>query len=134
MANIPTKYNAKDTVVTVNGVNITGFGENMITWEKQEDYFTPQVGAQGDVVKSIHNNDLYTLTISVQSTCPQLKLLMSIAEQHEFFPIWCVNKPLGLRFGGSYASVQTHPNISLGADEEDFEFTFVVFDGITDVI
>ena len=30
------KYNAKDTTVTVNGVNITGFGEDMLSIEKDE--------------------------------------------------------------------------------------------------
>ena len=67
MANITT-YNAKECIVTINGVNITGLGEDMITWEKEEAFFEPVVGAQGDVVKSEINNSLYTLTIAVQPT------------------------------------------------------------------
>lgn len=59
MANITT-YNAKECIVTINGVNITGLGEDMITWEKEEAFFEPVVGAQGDVVKSEINNSLYT--------------------------------------------------------------------------
>ena len=52
------KYNAKDTTVTVNGVNITGFGEDMLSVEKDEEFFSTSVGAQGDVVKSEINNSL----------------------------------------------------------------------------
>lgn len=33
------KYNAKDTTVTVNGVNITGFGEDMLSIEKMRSFF-----------------------------------------------------------------------------------------------
>ena len=50
------KYNAKDTTVTVNGVNITGFGEDMLSIEKDEEFFSTSVGAQGDVVKSENIN------------------------------------------------------------------------------
>ena len=67
MSNI-TKYNAKDCVVTVDDVYITGLGETMVTGEKDEDNATPVVGAQGDVVVNEINNDLGTITVVVQGT------------------------------------------------------------------
>ncbi|MBD8947112.1 MULTISPECIES: hypothetical protein [Congzhengia] len=128
MANITT-YNAKECIVTINGVNITGLGEDMITWEKEEAFFEPVVGAQGDVVKSEINNSLYTLTIAVQPTSPQLGHLINLQNQSEAFPVSVINKALGVRLGGSMANVSEAPEFSLGAEAEDLEFAFMVFDG-----
>ena len=49
-------YDAKNTTILVDGVYITGLGEDMVTGEKDEDLFETSVGAQGDVVKSVKNN------------------------------------------------------------------------------
>lgn len=124
-----TRYNAKDTTVIVDNVYITGLGEDMISWEKEEQYFEPVVGAQGDVIKSEINNDLHTLTITVQPTSPQLSFLLSLKDRKEEFPIWVINKELGITLGGSKANIMEMPEIALGAEAEDIEFSFCVFDG-----
>ena len=59
-----TKYDAKDCTIMVNNVYITGLGEDMITGEKDEEFSTPSVGAQGDVIVNEVNNDLGTVTIT----------------------------------------------------------------------
>ena len=74
-------YDAKNTTILVDGVYITGLGEDMVTGEKDEDLFETSVGAQGDVVKSVKNNSLGTITISIQTTSPQKKFLMSLAKR-----------------------------------------------------
>lgn len=127
MINVGT-YDAKDTSITVDGVYITGLGEDMISAEKDEDFFSVSVGAQGDVVKSQTNNSLGTVTIYVQPTSPQKKFLMGLAKRAEPFPLWGVNKKLGERFGGTMASLKTFPEIARGAEAEDMEFVFTVFD------
>lgn len=121
-------YDAKDTSVVVDGTYITGLGEDMISAEKDEDFFTPSVGAQGDVVKSQVNNSLGTVTIYVQATSPSKNYLMSLAKRSDPFPIWAVNKKLGERFGGTMANMLSFPSISRGAEAEDMEFVFQVFD------
>lgn len=130
MANV-TRYNAKDCSVMVDGVYITGLGEDMISWEKEEAYFETSVGAQGDIVKSEINNSIHTLAITVQATSPQFKYLLSLKDRTEPFPVWVINKSLGIRVGGEQANVQEAPEISLGAEAEDCEFTLTVFDGVT---
>lgn len=127
------RYNAKDCTVMVNDVYITGLGEDMISWQKEEAYFESVVGAQGDVVKSEINNPLHTLTITVQSTSPQLPYLMSLRNKAETFPVWVANKAMGIRLGGTQANIQEMPEISLGASAEDIEITLCVFDGTTTV-
>lgn len=121
-------YDAKDTSIVVDSTYITGLGEDMISAEKEEDFFSPSVGAQGDVVKSQINNPLGTITIYVQPTSPQKSFLLSLAKRTEPFPLWAVNKKLGERFGGTMANLLTFPEIARGAEAEDMEFVFQVFD------
>lgn len=127
MINI-SRYNAKDCTVTVDGTYITGLGEDMVSGEKDEDYFTSVVGAQGDIVKSETNNTLGQITITVQVTSPQKAFLLGLANRTDFFPIWVTNKSLGERFGGTMASLLSAPSMSRGSEAEDMEFTFQVFD------
>lgn len=128
-----TKYNAKDCTVTVDGVFITGLGEDMISWEKDEAYFETSVGAQGDIVKNEINNGIHTLSITVQQTSPQYGYLLGLAKRSEPFPVWVVNKPLGLKLGGTKANIAEAPEISLGASAEDATIAFTVFNGTTKV-
>ena len=118
-------YDAKDTSVVVDGTYITGLGEDMISVEKEEDFFTPSVG---DIVKSQINNSLGTMTITIQPTSPQKKYLLSLAKRTEPFPLWAVNKKLGERIGGTMANLKTMPEFSRGAEAEDMELEFQIFD------
>lgn len=127
-----TRYNAKDCTITVDGVFITQLGEDMVSFEKEEAYFEPVVGAQGDIVKSEINNTIYTLTLTIQPTSPQKEFLLSKLGSTETFPVWVVNKAMGERFGGSMAAIQEMPEITRGAEAEDMEFTFCVFDGVVE--
>ena len=72
-----TQYNAKDCVVTVNGVYITGLGEDMVSGEKDEEFFSTSVGAQGDILMNETNNSLGTITLTVQGTSPQKGMLLN---------------------------------------------------------
>lgn len=122
------QYDAKDTSIVIDNTYITGLGEDMISAEKDEDFFTTSVGAQGDVVTSEINNTLGTITVYVQPTSPQKAFLMGLAKRKEPFSIWAVNKKLGERFGGTAARLLTFPEIARGAEAEDMEFVFQVFD------
>jgi hypothetical protein len=128
-----TRYNAKECSVIVDGTYITGLGESMISWSKDEAFFEPVVGAQGDVVKSEINNDIHSLTIAVQPTSPQFSFLLELAKRKESFPVWVINKSLGIRLGGTQANIMEAPEIALSSSAEDLEFTICVFDGVTEV-
>lgn len=121
-------YNAKDTVVTIDDIFITGFGEDMVSAEKDEDFFTSSVGAQGDVVNSEINNQLGTVNITIQRTSPSKAYLFSLANRQEPFPLWVVNNKLGERKGGTKARLISYPELADAAEIEDLEFGFKVFD------
>ncbi len=129
-----TSYNAKDCTITVNGIYITGLGEDMVSGEKDEEFFEAAVGAQGDVIMNEKNNNLGTITLTVQATSPQKAMLMSLAKAGTVFPIWVTNKTIGERMGGTSARIKNYPELSQGTEAEDREFEIAVMDYTVDPI
>lgn len=129
-----TSYNAKDCTVTVDGVFITGLGEDMVSFEKDEEMFSTAVGAQGDVVMSEINNPLATITLTVQATSPQKGYLLDLARAGTVFPIWVINRSIGERFGGTKARIKNYPSLEHGQEAADREFEIQVFDATVESI
>lgn len=127
-----TEYNAKDCVITWGNTYITGLAEDMVTGSKDEEFFSTNVGAQGDVVVSETNNPLGTVTITLQGTSPQRKQLIADAKAGVVAPLWVNNKNLGRKFGGTQARIKNFPEDAEGAELEDLEFEFQVFDYTTE--
>lgn len=123
-----TAYNAKDCVITVDGIVITGFGDEMVTGEKQEDLFETEVGAQGDIVLNEKNNPLGTIKLTTLANSPQKPMLIRYANTGKEFSIWVVNKSLGEKMGGTKARVKKQPDAAQGATVGNREFTIEVFD------
>lgn len=121
-------YNPKDCVVTVGGVYITGMGESMVSCEKDEDNFSATVGAQGDVVVNQSNNQLGTITVTLQGTSPQKAYLLGLARSGAMFDIWVINKSINEKVGGSKAMMKKPPALEQGAELADREFEIQVFD------
>ncbi|MBY9077278.1 DUF3277 family protein [Paenibacillus sp. HN-1] len=76
-------YDANDVTVTVNGVYLTGFSEDLVTVAKDEDNISVKVGAQGDVIVNKVNNPLGTITVTLQATSPQVPYLDKIARSSQ---------------------------------------------------
>ncbi|WOC33055.1 MULTISPECIES: phage structural protein [Caproicibacterium] len=127
-----TVYDPKDSTVTVGGILITGFGDDMISGEKNEDAIDPEVGAQGDVVANVSNNNLGKVTLSVQVGCPQYAYLLGLAASHEAVPVWAVNKSIKERFGGQQAMLTKFPDVKNASKAEARSFVFTVFDYVVE--
>lgn len=123
-----TDYNALDCTILIDGVFITGVGEDMVTGEKDEEFFSSSVGAQGDVCNSIINNPLGTITITLLATSPQKGMLLNYAKTGKEFSIWVTNKSIGERFGGTRAKIKNYPELAHGSEAENREFEIGVFD------
>jgi len=128
-----TSWNAKNCTVMWDGINITGLGEDMVTFEKDEEFFSTTVGAQGDVVINEMNNDLATITITIQGTSPQKKKLLADAKAGKIAPLWVVNSSIGEKVGGTKARIKNYPSLEYGQELEDREFEFQVFDASVEV-
>ena len=83
-----TSYDAKQDVVTVNGVHITGLAEKFWSFSKKEAMRELSTGAQGDVVSSEMNDPIYEATVTVQATSPQANFLFGLKDVTTPFPIW----------------------------------------------
>ena len=125
-------YNPNDTTVTVNGIYLTGLGEDAISFEFEEERGEAVVGCQGDVVFNETNNKLATMTITIQASSPQYKTLLDYARKGTLFPVWAVNKSIGERCGGTKARFKNPAAISYGSTLEDREFEILVFDGVVE--
>lgn len=127
------RYNPKDVSVVLDGIYITGLGEDMVEFEFDEERFSPVVGAQGDVVVNETNNRLATLTLTIQATSPQYKTCLSYAKNGTEFPVWVINKSVGERCGGTKARFKNTPSISYGTELEDREFEITIFNGVVEL-
>lgn len=125
-------YNAKDcdVMITSNGRTwyVTGLGEDMISIEKEEALAENAVGAQGDVVSSVINNGIYNVAVTVQATSPQFGDLFALKDV-DFFGISIIHTGLGVKFTGTKARILELPELALGAQAEDTEFSICVYDG-----
>lgn len=121
-------YDAKDCSIVFNSIYITGLGESMVTGEKDEDNFTTNVGAQGDVVVNTVNNSLGTVEVTVQATSPQVPMLKTAANNGTTAPLWVTNKKLSTTFGGTMARIIKCPSEEHASEVSDLTFTFKVFD------
>lgn len=124
-----TRYNAKDSSIVIDNIYITGLAEDFWSFEKSEALGEDAVGAQGDVVRSTINNPIWEATVTVQTTSPQAKFLFGLMDREEPFPIWCINKSLGRKEGGSMALVTEAPADEHGSEAGELEFKFTVYDG-----
>lgn len=122
-------YNPNDTTITIDGVFITGLGEDMVEFEFDEERFGTVVGAQGDVVVNETNNKLATMTLTIQASSPQYAMLIDYARRGTVFPVWGVNKSIGERFGGTKARFK-NSGAAYGAELEDREMEIQVFDAV----
>ncbi len=127
-------YNPKDVTITVDGIYLTGLGEDMVSGEYDEDRFEATVGAQGDVVVNETNNNLMTVTLSLQATSPQYPTMLRYFKNGVTFPIWVVNKSIGERFGGTNARIVNCGEIAYGTELEDREMEIRVFDGTIEAV
>ena len=125
------RYNSKDSVITVKDVHITGLAEDFWSFEKQEALAEDSVGGQGDVIRNEINNPLYDATITVQSTSPQVNFLYSLINEQTPFPVWNTNKTIGRKSGGNMALLSEVPSSEQGTEAGELEFKFTVYDGET---
>lgn len=120
-------YDPKDVTVTVGGRFLTGFAEgSMVECEKDEDNFSTKVSAQGEVVVTLSNNPLGTVTITLDQTSPDVTYLNKLANAKKIIPIW-VKGPTE-KAGGTQAMIKKPANVSYGDETEDREFEVQVFD------
>ncbi|MGG3450184.1 phage structural protein [Domibacillus aminovorans] len=123
-------YNADLCVLTVGSRIITGFEEGtMVNSEKDEDFFSEKVDAQGEVIVSESNNPLGTITFTLSQTSPHVAYVEALAKNRTEFPIW--NNYSGTPkevTGGTRARIKKTAGKEYGDEASGREYEVKVFD------
>lgn len=124
-----TTYDSKAVSVIVGGVYLTGFSEDMVEVEKDEDNFEVKVGAQGDAVRTKVNNPLGTATVTLQQTSPQVPYLDGLANSGKLVPVTIINAgPPKETITVTEAFIKKPAARTYGNEAEDREYEFVLMD------
>lgn len=127
-------YDSKKVSIVItedgNSWRVTGVGEDMVSGEKDEEFGSFSTGANGDVVESVINNNLGTISLTVQKTCPQLHALLAL--KGKTFGIMVTDNNINTRYGGSQAKLKNYPEMANGSEAEDFSFEIQVIDYVVE--
>ena len=125
-----TVYDPKKVTVIYDGMVITGFADDsMIEAEKNEDNIMPHVGVLGEVSVAINADNTGTVTLSLASTSPFIKILAEKARANTVAPLSIVDmNENGVNVGGTEAVIIKAPNVTIGKEVESQEVQFFVAD------
>lgn len=124
-----TTYDPKDVVMTANNVFVTGFSEDMIEIDKDEERYSTKVGAQGDVIRNKINNPLGTIKVTLMHDSPQVAYLTQLARTGELFPVSVIHNGVPKETTTVVeAFVKKEPTRTYGGESEDREFEIQCLD------
>lgn len=91
------RYSFKDTIMVVNGLEITGWdeGDDVIDISRREDSISDKVGAGGEMMASVSADRSGSIKIKLQQTSSSNKFLMALCAVQEaagsdFVPVACM--------------------------------------------
>jgi hypothetical protein len=122
-------YDAKKVIITIGSHTVTGYAEgSFITIEPEGDGTVAQAGADGEVARSLSNNPLVTVNITLQQTSPSNDALSELLRRDKASGGGGV-VPLQVRdlrgtslFAASQAWVTNWPSAEYGAELNDREW------------
>lgn len=128
MANVET-YIPGNTSVSFDGYELTGFADGtFIVVEYEEDSFTKEVGADGEVSRTLSANESGTATLTLKQTSDSNRVLHTLITADELtgegVAQLVVKDNLGNKAFSSEAWIQKRPNLELGKEQSDREWVF----------
>ncbi len=126
-------YDPKDVTVTVDGVLLSGFASDAkVGIEFENDFFTTQVGIDGDdVIRSKNNNRTATATITLMQTSTSRDFLVSklLADEKDNSGTFAVSINAGAAgesYSSEFAFIQKVPSASWEVESGTREFMIVM--------
>lgn len=123
-------YDANLCTILVGDRFINNFDEGtMVSGEKDEEYFSVKVDAQGNEIISEKNNNLGTISIPLSQNSSHVAYLNNLAKTRKEVPVWVTysGEPREV-FGGTRARVKKTAGKELGDEAGSREFELHVFD------
>ena len=115
-------YAADKVLVIVSGIPMSGFGpDTFVSIEPNADLSTMQVGADGEVARSIGTNKTCRITITLQQTSPSNDVLSGLMEADALtggnvFPVTVQDLRGRTVFMAPQAWLSKRPTMSFGAE------------------
>lgn len=128
-------YSFKNTIVVVNGVEITGWseGDDVIKISRLNDSASHKIGADGGMMMSISADKSGEFTFKLMQTSPSNKFLSSLMALQEggaltFIPVSVLFQDLFRqdRAAGTAGYLKKPADISRGKEGQEQEWTIVV--------
>jgi hypothetical protein len=121
-------YDAAQVILTVNGVEISGYAsDTFISIEREEPSFTKVVGADGTTSRAKSNNRSGTMTITLSQTSPSNDYLSALLAQDELsnsgvVPVILKDISGQSRFFSGTGWVQGMPSVEYAKEISDREW------------
>lgn len=117
-------YAADKILVIISGIPMTGFGpDTFVTIEPAADLSTIQVGADGEVARSIGTNKTCRMTLTLQQTSPSNDVLSGLMEIDaltggNIFPVTVQDLRGRTVFMAPQGWLSKRPSITFGAEAD----------------
>lgn len=118
-------YSSDLVVVLIGGIPLTGRAEDtFVTIAPQADLSTVQVGADGEVARSVSTNKLCTITVTLQQTSPTNLALSGLMEIDSLtggvlFPVTIQDLRGTTLFVASQCWISKRPELTFGREVSD---------------
>lgn len=123
-------YNSKEVSVTVNGITITGFAEDMVKIEPVEKEKVKTVaGAQGDYAHSKNHDERHKITLSLWQSSPSVAVLQTLSDTGSDFAVSVKNTSDG-KYTGSATScvISERVAVEFGKEVKAIQWVIVAAD------
>lgn len=130
MENTIKTYDARNVDVDVDGILLTGFGEDtMVECSQDDDTMSAKNDAKGNVGITINNKTMGSIKVTLMQTSPSVNYLDKLARNRSIVPIWVTsNNEIKEVVGGTKAFVKKYADKKFGAEVDERVFEFQVTD------
>jgi hypothetical protein len=125
-------YDAKKVIITLGSHTVTGYAEGtFVSIEPEGDGTVAQAGADGEVARSLSNNPLHTINITLQQTSPSNDAFSELLRRDRasggrgVVPLQVRDLRGSTLFAASQAWVTNWPTIENGSELNDREWAFM---------
>lgn len=123
-------YDPKKVSVIVDGQFMVGYMDGtFVNCEKNEDNFTPHIGAHGDVTFAKSADNTGTITITLKHTSSSLPFLRKLSKEDRDIPVQVIDANNSkFKAGGNEARILKTPGTEFGSEVSGVEVPIYVAD------
>lgn len=119
-------FNFKDTIVSVNGIILTGYMDGTpIEGERNEAIFSQHVGADGSVTYNESNDETGTFTFTLKQDSSSVPLMDALLKSREAFDVLINDVKRNKKVSGENCHFEGLPQFKRGEEIDGVEYTIL---------